>query len=356
MQFRPDYKAVIARTKAFYATQRRGAALVQVLGGEGISLQSSKPLEKWRLPGEMIPYIDDRVAAVTRFWERRQGLDDDLIPAIAPWYGIAEHTAFLGGEVEFTGGTSFNHQILPDWKDFDHLKLDENHPWLRMVVDGIRHCREKWGELFAAKLRGADGPLDIANIVRGNDLFTDIYDHPDELHQLMDFCAAAVRFTMDRQLQEATVLEGGVITGFDIWLPRPCAGHLSDDASCMMSVANYEEFGLPYMRKACAAYENVMLHTHSLGKKNIPQFASVPQIKWLQISSDPNSDRAIDVYREYEEVLRDKIVVVELTHKEIENNLDLLRRNKTHIWHTAPSMEEARETVNLVRKELPVKF
>ena len=156
MQFRPDYKAVIARTKAFYAMPRRGAALVQVLGGEGISLQSSKPLEKWRLPGEMIPYIDDRVAAVARFWECRQGLDDDLIPAIAPWYGIAEHTAFLGGEVEFTGGTSFNHQILSDWKDFDHLKLDENHPWLRMVVDGIRHCREKWGTLFAAKLRGAD--------------------------------------------------------------------------------------------------------------------------------------------------------------------------------------------------------
>ncbi|MDR0352533.1 MAG: hypothetical protein LBI02_03990 [Opitutaceae bacterium] len=55
MQFRPDYKAVIARTKTFYATPRRGAALVQVLGGEGISLQASKPLEKWRLPGEMIP-------------------------------------------------------------------------------------------------------------------------------------------------------------------------------------------------------------------------------------------------------------------------------------------------------------
>jgi hypothetical protein len=356
MQLRPDYRTVIARTKAFYATPRRGAALVQVLGGEGISLQSSKPLEKWKLPGEMIPYIDDRAAAVARFWEQRRDLDDDLIPAIAPWYGIAEHTAFLGGEVEFTGGTSFNHQILSDWKDFDNLKLDKNHPWLRLVIDGMRHCREKWGNLFAAKLRGADGPLDIANIVRGNDLFTDIYDHPDELHKLMDFCAAAARFTMDRQLQEATILEGGVITGFDIWLPLPCAGHLSDDASCMMSVENYEEFGLPYMRKVCAAYENVMLHTHSLGKKNIPQFASVPQIKWLQISSDPNSDRAIDVYREYEEVLRDKIVVVELTRREIEDNLDLLKRNKTHIWHTAPSMEAARETVRLVREELPVDF
>lgn len=353
MKLRPDYKNVISRTKAFIDSSRRGTAIIQVLGAEGISLAPSKPLEQWKLPDEMIPYIDDRVAAVVRFWEQRQGLDDDLIPAVAPWYGIAEHTAFLGGEVEFTGGTSFNHQILTDWNDFDKLKLDENHPWLRMVIDGIKHCREKWGEMFAAKLRGADGPMDIANIVRGNDLFTDVYDHPDELHKLMDFCASAVRFTMDRQLKEATILEGGVITGFDIWLPLTCCGHLSDDASCMMSVENYEEFGLPYMRKVCSAYENVMLHTHSLGKKNLPQFATIPQIKWLQISSDPNSDRAIDVYREYESALRDKIVVVELTHEEIENNLDLLKRNRTHIWHTAPSLEAAMETVALVRKELP---
>jgi hypothetical protein len=355
MQLRPDYKTVIARTKAFYETPRRGTAIVQVLGAEGISLKSSKPLHEWKFPGEMQPYLDDRAVAIERFWRQRAGLDDDLLPAIAPWYGIAEHTAFLGGEVEFAGGTSFNHQILKDWDDFPKLKLDENHPWLRLVLDGIRHCRENWGGKFAAKLRGADGPLDIANIIRGNDLFMDVYDHPDELHKLMDFCAAAARFTLDRQLREASVLEGGVVTGFDIWLPLPCAGHLSDDPACMMSVENYAEFGLPYLKKVCAAYENVMLHTHSLGKKNLPQFASVPQIKWLQISSDPKSDRAIDVYREYENVLRDKIVVVELSHKEIEDNLDLLRRNKTIIWHAAPSMEKARETVALVRRELPVK-
>jgi len=354
MKLRPDYKNVIARTKAFIASQRRGAALIQVREIAGFPLQSSKPLNQWKLPDEMIPYLDERAAAHVRYWEHRAGLDDDLIPSLAPWYGIAEHTAFLGGEVEFTADTSFNHQILADWADFDRLKLDENHPWLRMVLDGIKHCREKWGGLMAARLRGADGPLDIANIVRGNELFMDVYDHPEELHRLMSFCVDAVRFTMERQKREATHLEGGVVSGFEIWLPEPCCGHLSDDATCMMSVESYEEFGLPYMRRLCESYENVMLHTHSLGKKNLPQFASIPQIKWLQISSDPNASRAVDVYREYETVLRDKIVVVELTHEEIENNLDLLRRNKTHIWHAAPSLEAAKETVALVRRELEI--
>ena len=354
MILRPDYKSVIARTKAFCATSKRGTAIVQVRDIDGISPQPSRPLNQWKFPDEMEPYLDDRVAGIVRFWEQRADLDDDLLPSATPWYGIAEHTAFLGGEVEFTADTSFNHQILTDWKDLDRLKLDENHPWLRMVIDGIKYYRERWGDKLAAKLRGADGPMDIANIVRGNDLFTDVYDHPEELHKLMALCADAVRFTMDRQLAQVTRLEGGVITGFDIWLPEPCCGHLSDDASCMISAENYAEFGLPYMREVCAGYENVMLHTHSLGKKNLPQFASIPQIKWLQISSDPNSDAAIDVYREYENVLRDKIVVVELTHSEIESNIDLLKRNKTHIWHVASSLEAARETVQLVRRELSV--
>ena len=354
MKLRPDYKKVLARTKAFIESTRPGSAIIQTRKIAGFPTGAPKPMNQWDFPREMIPYLDARAAAHMRFWEHRAELDDDLLPSLAPMYGIAEHAAFLGGAVEFTDVTSFIHPVLPDWTDgLDRLKLDPNHPWLRMVIDGIRHCREKWGDLMAARLRGAHAPLEFANALRGNDVFTDIYEHPGELRKLLDFCVEAARFTLDLQLREATRIDGGVICGYDVWLPEPCCGHISDDASCLVSTATYEEFGLPHLRKLCAHYETVFLHMHALGKKNLPQFATIPQIKWIQITSDPNSDRAIDVYREYENVLRGRVVVVEISHKELQANLDLLKRNKTCIWLETTTLEAAKESVALVRRELP---
>jgi len=347
--FGRDTVALAQKTRALFEGQR--GALIQFKRINGIEVPKMPPLNSFKFPEDTVRYLDMRADIELKYWEQRKDIDDDLFPSIAPWYGIAEHTAFLGGEVEFSTSTSYNHIIAPEWEDVKNLKLDESHPWLRMVVDGVAHYKKNYSDRLLPKLRGADGPSDIANIVRGNELFYDVYDEPELVMKLNDFCADAARFTLELQKKEAGMFEGGYLTGFDIWMPGDCIGQISEDASCMLSPEIYEELFLPGLKRCAAGYDNVMLHTHSLGKRIIPLFASVDDITAIEISNDPNCDLSFNVWREYRKELENKVVIINASSfEEIQANRDLIESSRCIIWYYPKDLEEAKATAKWMRQ------
>ncbi len=339
----------------FYNSERRGIAMFQVRSIAGLHARGvSRGLNSWNFPQDREAYLESRVEGQAAYWQARRELQDDLFPTLCPHYGIAEHTAFLGGEVVFEETTSYNLPALTAWADAPLLHLDENHPWLRMVVDGIRYYRERHGDRFFTRLRGADGISDIANVLRGNALFLDVYDHPEELQKLLAFCVKAARFTLEKQKEVAEPVGNGFINGFDIWMPRNSIGHISEDASCMLSCEQFEEQFLPHLKALCRGYDHVLLHVHSLGKKNLPQFASIPEITMLDLTSDPGCARGIAVAREYEACLQNKILVMNLTRQELEENADFLAHMKTVIWYNAKHLEDALETTRWMNERFGI--
>lgn len=337
----------INRTRAF--TNANNGALIQVQ--EIASMQVKKrPLNSYNLPYDMETYLDDRVDNFLKYWDQRKHIDDDLYPATNPWYGIAEHTAFVGGDVDFSETTSWHHQVLKDYDQFDKLSLDENNIYLKLVLEGMSYLKEKAKGQFFIKFRGADGPMDIANVIRGNDLFYDFYENPDELKKLMTFCSDAALFTLKKQLKLIDRVDNGIITGFDIWLPGNSIGHISEDASTMISNAHYREFGRPYTERITEQFEHAFMHIHSLGAYILPDIVTIKNIDYIEISNDPNSSRAIEVYKGYEQLLRDKVTVVLLTHDEIKDNKEFLKRNKTIIWYEATDEQDALKTIDIVRE------
>jgi len=104
----------------------------------------------------------------------------------------------------------------------------------------------------------------------------------------------------------------------------------------------YSELFLPALEKCISPYDSVMLHTHSLGARQLPAFASVDKIKVIEISNDPNADRAFEVWRKYRKTLEEKIVIVAPTFEELTVNRDLLEGGRSIIWYYAKTKEEAR--------------
>ena len=68
--------------------------------------------DSYNFPKDMRRYLDDRAARLLHAMALRDGLADDTLPALAPWYGIAEHSAFLGGKVTFGEDTSWQDPVL----------------------------------------------------------------------------------------------------------------------------------------------------------------------------------------------------------------------------------------------------
>lgn len=331
-----------------FAKSERGL-LIQVKSIKEFSGKKRR-LDSFGLPDNMKSYLDYRLAAFMEYWDQRKGLDDDMIPAISPWYGIAEHTAFIGGEAEFGDETSWHHSFIKDWAtDRQKAALDENNTWLRLVVDGIEYLSDICDGSYAVKLRGGEGAMDIANIARGNEMFYDFFEYPDELHEFLDFCAKAARFTLTKQAEAAGRYMGGIITGFDIWLPGNSTGHLSEDASVMISPEQFREFALPHTNKITAGYDHVFMHTHSAGSHNIPEIAKIDNLDYLEISNDPNAPRSIQIYKTLSDQLEGMTIVVSASLDEIKENMEFLADKKTILWYDAETLRDANEAVSIAR-------
>ncbi|MBR3867192.1 MAG: hypothetical protein IKM54_05310 [Butyricicoccus sp.] len=337
------------RIRAFYESDKPGVQ-IHIKSCASLNLPGSGALNSYNFPQDMETFLDKRAHNDYLFARFHETIEDDFIPSTQPWYGIAEHTAFLGGEVDFTEDTTFQHQICQELEDWRSLKLDRSNLWMHLVADGIAYMKNKWEEFIPVRMRGADGPSDIANAIRGNDLFFDIYDEPEELAEMMRFCAKAVNFTLDHQRANATVINGGCINGFGIWTPGKHVGHISEDFSTMISTDVYEEHFLPALEDCVKDCDSAMLHVHSLGERMIPVFAGVDKISIMELSSDPNCARAVEVYRKYREELKNKTVIIAPTYEELQNMGDLFETNKTIIWYYAQDEEDVRRALAAVEK------
>lgn len=354
MILKPAINEVMERTKKFCSSKKKGMALIHINAVESIKTPGVRPLNQWKFPEDLEPYLDACVENFVYYWTHRISIDDDLIPSMYPSFGIAEHSAFIGGEVSFSSHTSWHHPIIQTWSDMDKLELREDNSWLRMVIDGMEYLKKISEDRYALKLRGAEAPMDIANALRGNDLFTDFYDEPENVHKLMEFCTEAAEWMLSHQKAVVGEFYGGTLTGGDVWLPGNSIGHLSEDAAALCAPNIYDTFGVPYTSRLCSRYDNTYMHTHALGEHTLPSICSIPGINFIEITNDPNCSRAIEVLKRNIGILQDKIIHIELTKEEIHSNMETLKQLKTIIKYKAADLDDAAGIIATIRSELRV--
>ena len=344
-----DMSAALDRNIRFMTDPDARGVLIRAFefGAEDIQLPG---LYNFSLPGDIRAYCDQLIMWLLRFREARAFLNDDWIPLLKPRLGIAEFSCFLGGEVKYGGDTSYHIHPLNDISDWRSLRLDRSQPHYAALLDGMAYLKEKGKEYgFFASLRGVDGPMDIANAVRGNELFYDFYDNPEETKAFLNMCAEAAFWNHENQRKLATDVMGGMLAGMDVWMPGNAIGHISEDATCLCSPETYLEFGLPYTKKLVDRYDFAVLHVHSLGRKLIPLFRQMEKIRVFQLSPDPNQPSSIETYREYADALEGTTVIVDMTAQEFWENLDFLKGRRSIVHLLAPSKQEALEIVETVR-------
>ena len=123
----------------------------------------------------------------------------------------------------------------------------------------------------------------------------------------------------------------------------------------MISLELFEEFGRPRTEGVFRKFDEVFIHMHALSERCLESVATLPNIRLMEISSDPNTDRAIEVWKRNRERLTNVIPVLKLTREEILSNMEILKSQKTVVWYDAASMEDAQDMCALFQRELPVR-
>jgi hypothetical protein len=123
----------------------------------------------------------------------------------------------------------------------------------------LEYFRTKQDGRFAIYLADTQGPFDVAHLVRGDDLFTDLVDDPPFVHHLMALCTEMyIRATrvMKDWIGEPT---DSSFHGNNLYMARGGV-RCCEDTTTLLSPKHIDEFVAPYLTKALAAFGGGWVH------------------------------------------------------------------------------------------------
>ena len=347
------------RYRRFYADPRPGRMLI-LSGYAGGSEMQPIVFSEFDFTQEREHY---------RYWDRlienllcdladRADLDDDWMPGIEPYYGFGSFGAvYCDAPLTFTDTTCYIDKALDRLEDMDTLDMTRERFWARMFMTAAQYLSMCAQGRFLVSAYPNPSPLDVANLLRGNDIFTDIYEQPDLFKRFLVRCRDAAIANWQR-IDRLTHNTGGGALAFGRWIPRGIL--LLEDAADLISPQLYREFGQPYTQTMIDAAGGAYLHHHSLGKQQYANMAGLRGLQVEQISSDPGCRRPVtEVEAIYARVGGDATragvaIDLECTPDEVYEHIEALKKGKVILSVQAGSKAEAQRLVRFVRSHSEV--
>lgn len=308
-----------------------------------------RPLSSWDFDRELEAYVGHAVARHRVFMDCVKGLDNDYVPALNLNFGFGVHSAyFSGAQVRMGADTSWTRPWLTDLNQLEALRMDENNRWFQRILEGCRILMDRCDGDFAPSAFANAGPGDMANAIRGDALFTDLYDEPDRVHALMDKCTDAAIWLEESIHAIIGDVEGGQVTA-NCWFPGR-APYLSEDFNDLLSPGQYEAFGRGHTERFIARFGGAYVHHHAKGAHIHGLIASLPHLSMLEQSWDPNCPRPIERLDELFALHGDLPLMVRCHARDLAQHIEALKQGRVVVMLNIDSLDEGREAMRLVRR------
>jgi hypothetical protein len=232
-------------------------------------------------------YARDRVRECRELFELRMPLEDHSIPFIALGIGAGALTGlFSGAEVRILSETTWCAPVLNNWDDVPHLNLHPHGPWLEALIEGCQAVLEMMEDDLCLMPCTFRSPLDLANGVRGDQLFEDLYERPDEAKLLIQQCAQAT-IQLRNLLSSVLAVPSGRWGMWRSWLPDESI-FLNADPIDMIHTPHAREFDQPFTQQVLdEAPGGGFLHHHTMGVHQISYVSAFNNLVVQNLVSDP---------------------------------------------------------------------
>lgn len=350
INLRPEIRRRVERYRRFYASKRSGDLMI-VIRSRWVSKKNLFDYDFGN--GGHLEMAADMLASSSAMLSEGGGLDDDLIPWLAPDFGIAiHHTYLVDMPVTFAEWTSWADHPLAGEGGYAKLKdvrFDLDNRWVRMNREILEYWREHNDGSCLMNTHLHFGPLDFANALRGNDMLTDFYDYPDELRELLDICVDAT-ISMEKEMRKICGKQIEEI-GMPFWgaMAPPGALYVSEDAMDMIGPAISAEWGAPWTAKIARHFGQLAVHHHMLGSKVQGVISENVRNSVIQISNDPNCPPAMSCLEELYKASGDNALMLDCSPEDILGNLEKLKNVRAILICGCNDKLKAREVVDAVR-------
>jgi hypothetical protein len=298
----------------------------------------------------MTDWLDCKLAQGRVNWRAKEGLDDDTIPSICPTFGIAEHSAWLGMDVILQEDTCLPIPIIREPADLKKLRCSEENRWFGIMKTGYDYLRSKQDGSFVLSVRGTMAPMEIANAVRGDELFLDFLLQPDFVHQLMTVCVEVLRWYYPRLCSWADRINKSYVFLYGMsWMPPRTIGHLANDAAMLCSPEVYAEFGLLYETRLVEGYDHVLYHVHNEKLHHIPELTKLPGLTLLEITNDPTAPPTIEDLARVFAATGSINLMLTMTSNQVRDHLDELEGRNVFLQIDCRDRSDAEDIIAFVR-------
>lgn len=341
--------AVIKRSRRFYNAIEPGHFLVNVI--MPMQTPDIPPLYEFDLDRQLTEWLDYKLEAARSVWATKKGLADDTIPCICPQFGIAEHSAWLGMDVRYQQDTCIATPILEHPADIEQLNINEGTKWFQYMKRGYDYLRSKKDGTFVLCLRGTMAPMDMANALRGDELFSDFLLNPEWVHRLMKFLVRAIDWYFHQLCLWADKIDGGYIYYIGSgWIPGNCIGHLSNDAAMLCAPAIYDKFGFPYEVELTQNYDSVFYHVHNEKLHFVPKVATIPGLALLEVTNDPKTPGSLEDLPRVFAATGTTNLMLSGTSDQVRTHIDELKQRNIFLQVSCLDRKDAEDIIGFVRR------
>ena len=289
---------------------------------------------------------------IAKLWAPRADYPDDSLPYVSPRYGSGIVGAMLLGRVTFGSNTSWFDPVGEDLGAALGFAWGEENRWIDRVVDGLNYCARVMDGRCYTFLEGYHSPLEFAAMVRGSDLYLDLYTDPAGAHHLLQRCDRALMWLYGL-LEERAPRTGYGVLAQSLWMERGLP-FLSDDAAGLVSPEMYREFGLPYADAMFQRYGGGFLHVHTQSYHQMDNLSAMRNLTVYNWRQDPNTPQPHEVLHTIAKGAKHKIVAIVLTPRQIRQEIETLSRGRFIISTECRDRAEQEDIVEFVRRCAPI--
>ena len=310
----------------------------------------ARPLSSWNFDTDTRAFVEYAKKQHDCFLDYTKDLDNDYFPALNVNLGYGTHSAYVTGlPVTFGEDTSWVHHFINDWDaDMPKLRLDENNYWYRKVLEMTKMFAELQNGEYAVAAFSNAGPGDMANAIRGNEIFTDLYDEPERVTALMDFCVKAAIWMEDSIHKITGDVNGGSVTA-NCWFEGR-APYISLDFNDLCAPQQFRDFDFIATQKILDYYQSAFIHHHMKGYHIHADAAKLNHLKLLEISWDPGLRKPVELLPEILEMHDGLPLMVRCTAQDVYAHINDLKKGRVVIMLNIGNLDEGKEVMRFIRK------
>ncbi|MFW6257116.1 MAG: hypothetical protein ACOC2O_03130, partial [Bacillota bacterium] len=357
MTIKPFLSERISRYKKFFADESPGQILGVIspytLQLDYPKLKSDKTLREWDLENNIEKMIAQNVLRLRYFLQETKELENDFIPSLHPGLGIGLNSAYYSGaEIKFGDTTSWVEPVIKDWSDLQKLAFNKENKWYKYLVRMSKKLTAMNDGDYFIQTFAHFSPLDMAQALRGEQLFFDFYDHPQWVKKLLESCTRAI-VSLEKELREVINQPATGLGIWGMWLPGQPV-FMSEDIADICQQEVYREFAFPFSQKVIDTFDGGFIHHHAKGLHQHQEIVKLSGIKAIEISLDPNTERPIDHMEQLLAANEGIPLMTRCYPRDVYDNIEVLKKGRVILMLQVDSINEGQEVMEFIRSHSKV--